>query len=446
MSYQIQLEMPVNGQDTANYIGHLWNKNGQIQIVLSFAEKLDFECLKRAVRLTIDAEPVLGCEFVIIDNKPIWRRCKDLDQIAWCKLIETEKPDDTLHIILCKPFEEEKYQLEVYLLRSAKNEILCIKINHSCSDGGGAKDYLHLLKETYTQLTKDANFYPKINHNLDRSTRQIFKNLGIINPASLINLHLAALKPTWAFPYRKSDVRNFNYLILPLTRSETNQLFLYAKEKKVTLNDLILSAYYRALFTIIDPAFDQPMEICVTMDLRSYLEEGRAAAICNLSGVLNHRIFRVKENSEATLSRVADGMKVLKKDNPGLHSAALMEMLSGMDFKTATASIKNAWDESVHSGKSTINLSNFGIISSELLQFGEIAAEDAYMVTPVFKAPSFMLGASTYQSKLTFTVGFCEPEVREEDVRQLLSDLKKELIINSNYPLLDLPLHSGYSE
>ncbi|WP_349670848.1 WS/DGAT domain-containing protein [Lacrimispora sp.] len=431
MSHQIQLEMPVNGQDKANYIGHLWNKNGQIQMVLSFAERLDFECLKRAVRLTIDAEPILGCEFVINDNKPIWRRYKDLDRIAWCKLIETEEPDDMLHIILCKPFEVEKYQLEVYLLRSAKNDLLCIKINHSCSDGGGAKDYLHLLKETYTQLTKDANYYPKINHNLNRSTRQIFQNLGVINPATLINPHLAELKPTWAFPYRKSDVKNFNYLILHLTSSETNQLFLYAKEKKVTINDLILSAYYRALFTIIDPAFDQPMEICVTMDLRSYLEGGRAA-ICNLSGVLNHRIFRKKENSEATLSRVADGMKELKEDKPGLHSAALIEMLSGMDFKAATASIKNAWDESVHSGKSTINLSNFGIISSEPLYFGEIPAEAAYMVTPVFKAPSFMLGASTYQSKLTFTVGFCEPEVREEDVKQFLSDLKKEL--HSYYP------------
>lgn len=427
LNHHIQLEMPVNGQDIANYIGHLWNRNGQIQIVLSFADRLDFERLKRAVRLTIDAEPILGCEFVICDNKPIWKRHNDLDQIPWCKLIEAEKTDEILHSILCKPFEMEKLQLEVYLLRSVKNDLLCIKINHSCSDGGGAKDYLHLLNETYTQLTKDANFYPEINRNLNRDAGQIFKNLGIMNPAALINPHLAELKPTWAFPYRKSDVENFNYLILHLTDSETNQLVLYAKEKKVTLNDLILSAYYRALFTIIDPAFDQPMEICVTMDLRSYLEEGRSAAICNLSGILNHRMIRKKESSEATLSRVADRMKELKKDKPGLHSAALIEMLSGMDFKTATASISNAWAESIHSEKSTINLSNFGIVSSELLYFGEIAAEEVYMVTPVFKAPSFMLGASTYQSKLTFTVGFCEPEVRKEEVKQLLSDFKKEL-------------------
>lgn len=120
-------------------------------------------------------------------------------------------------------------------------------------------------------------------------------------------------------------------------------------------------------------------------------------------------------------------MNEIKNDNPGLHSAASIEMLSGMDFDMIAASLKGAWDEAVRTEKSTINLSNFGVISSEPFYFGEIAVEDAFMVTPVFKAPSFMLGASTYKNMITFTVGFCEPEVREEDVNLFLLNLKKEL-------------------
>ena len=427
MQHQTPYEMSVNGQDIANYIGHLWNRNGQIQIVASFAGKIDEECLKRAVRLTLDAEPILGCAFVIHENKPVWKRCKDLNQVSLCKLIETEQPAEMLHTLLCTPFELEACQLEVYLLRSAKKDQLLIKMNHSCCDGGGAKDYLHLLKEMYTQISKDTNFHPEIRPHLNRKTNQIFENLGIMNPAAAINPDLAELKPTWAFPYRKSDIENFHYCFLHLTLSETNQLIFYAKEKKVTLNDLILTAYYRALFTIIDPPLSQPMEICVTVDLRRYLAEGRAEAICNLSGVLNHRILREKENCEATLSRVASSMNALKQDKPGLHSAACIEMLSGMDFNIAAASIQAAWEESVQAGKSTINLSNLGIISREILYFGETAVDDAYLATPVFKAPSFMLGASSYQNKLSFTVGFCEPEVCEADVKQFLICFKKEL-------------------
>jgi NRPS condensation-like uncharacterized protein len=120
------------------------------------------------------------------------------------------------------------------------------------------------------------------------------------------------------------------------------------------------------------------MEICVTMDLRRYLKSGKAEAICNLSGVLNHRIVRKEETKKDTLSRVTGEMNEIKKDKPGLHSAAIVE--------------------------------------------------EAYLVTPVFKAPSFMLGASTYQGKLTFTAGYCEPEVRKEDVKQFFLEFKKELL------------------
>jgi NRPS condensation-like uncharacterized protein len=121
-------------------------------------------------------------------------------------------------------------------------------------------------------------------------------------------------------------------------------------------------------------------------------------------------------------------MNEIKKDKPGLHSAAIVEMLPGMGFETAAASIGSAWEESVRLEKSTINLSNFGVISSEPLYFGEVPVEEAYLVTPVFKAPSFMLGASTYQGKLTFTAGYCEPEVRIEDVKQFFLEFKKELL------------------
>lgn len=424
---QIQAEISVNGQDIANYIGQLWNKNEQIQIVLKFIKRIDFMCLKKAVRLSIDAEPILGCGFVIENGTPIWRRHKDLDFVSWCTLIESENLEEMLHTVLSKPFNSKDYQLEVYLLRSTEKDMLCIKINHSCSDGGGAKYYLHLLNDIYSKIIKDANFYPEINDNGNRSGNQIFEKLNIINPITLINPEISKLKPTWAFPYQKGEVEGFNYSIMQLSVHETNQLILYTKENAVTMNDLILTAYYRALFSMVGPVLGQAMEICVTMDLRKYLLDGKAGAICNLSGVLNHRISREAESSETTLARVVYAMKQIKKDNPGLHSAASLEMLSCMDFETAAASIKGAWEESVHSGKSTINLSNFGMIASETLYFGEIEAEDAFMVTPVFKAPSFMLGTSTYKNKLSFTVGFCEPEVREEDVKLFLSNLKKEL-------------------
>jgi Uncharacterized protein containing a NRPS condensation (elongation) domain len=427
MNDQIRAEIPVNGQDIANYVGQLWNKNEQIQIVLRFAQKIDYPCLNKAVRLSIDAEPVLGCEFIVGENKPVWERHSELDTVPWCTLIDTDKPEEQLHNVLCKPFRSLKYQLEVYLIRTMTKDILCIKINHACSDGGGAKDYLHLLQVIYSKIIRNEEYNLGMNDTGNRNGSQIFENLNISDPSSLINPRMAELRPTWAFPYQEKDVEKFNYAILSLSQEETNQLILFARENGVTLNDIILSAYYRALFSVIHPSIGQTMEICVTVDLRKYLPDKKAGAICNLSGVLNHRITREEEDSTATLFRVSNTMNAIKKDNPGLHSAASIEMLSYMDFKTVAASIQCAWEESVRSGKSTINLSNFGVLSEETIQFGDVSVEDAFFVTPVFRAPSFMLGASTYKNKLTFTVGFCEPEVQEADLKVFFSYFKKEL-------------------
>lgn len=423
----IPTEMPVNGQDIANYLGQLWNKNEQIQIVLKFDSLIDFAILEKAVRLSLDVEPILGCEFVINQMKPVWRRHRELDQRKWCTLLETEDIEETLQNILCKPFISLNYQLEVYILRSKCKDTLCIKLNHFCSDGGGAKRYIYLLKQLYLQVLEKSDVWPQIDY-YDNRTNEIFRNLNVENPALCIDPKIVTLQPTWAFPHENKKIDQFNYSILHLSKDETDQLSLASANNKVTWNDIILTAYYRALFSIIQPDFNQLMEICVTMDLRKYLINPEQKAICNLSGVLNHRIIRKQESGEVTLSRVADAMREIKENNPGLHSAASIEMLSKMDFEIVADGIQNAWEESVRAGKSTVNLSNFGIISAETLCFGETAVLDAFIVTPVFRAPSFMLGASTYKNKITFTVGFCEPEVKKRDVESFLLCFKQELL------------------
>jgi NRPS condensation-like uncharacterized protein len=183
------------------------------------------------------------------------------------------------------------------------------------------------------------------------------------------------------------------------------------------------------MFIMIQPDEAEPMEICVTVDLRRYLPEKKADAICNLSGVVNHRIAKkVGEKNISTLKRVWLVMKEIKNNKPGLHSAASMEMMAGMEYEKAAAFIKNAWEDSVKSGKSTINLSNMGIIADYPLKFGSTIAKDAYLVTPAFKSPSFMLGVSSYNDVLTFTAGYCEPEIVKDDVETFFSNLQKELL------------------
>lgn len=190
-------------------------------------------------------------------------------------------------------------------------------------------------------------------------------------------------------------------------KKQTDIFHSYAKENGVTINDWILAAFYRTMFAIVQPNEAEPMEICVTFVLRKYLPEKKANAICNLSGVVNHKIAKIERESHIeTLKRVSLIMNEIKNNRPGIHSAATLEMMMNMGFKNAVASVKNAWEETVKNRVSTINLSNMGIIAEFPLKFGGSIAKQAYMVTPVFRSPSFMLGVSSYNEMLTFTVGY----------------------------------------
>ncbi len=57
-----------------SYIGALCDM--MIQMELELDHRLDDERLARAVELTFDAEPVLGCRFVKHPKMPYWERLK----------------------------------------------------------------------------------------------------------------------------------------------------------------------------------------------------------------------------------------------------------------------------------------------------------------------------------------------------------------------------------
>ncbi|MHB8063306.1 MAG: condensation domain-containing protein, partial [Ruminiclostridium sp.] len=54
---------PANGHDIYNYVARYGMSNLQIQAIMKLDGRLDFDKLKRAIKLSVDAEPVLKCRF-----------------------------------------------------------------------------------------------------------------------------------------------------------------------------------------------------------------------------------------------------------------------------------------------------------------------------------------------------------------------------------------------
>ncbi len=67
-----------------------------IQLVTDLDGPADPERLGRALRLLLDAEPVLGCRFVPAPHKPYWARLKDweLDEAELLEVVRDDHPFD----------------------------------------------------------------------------------------------------------------------------------------------------------------------------------------------------------------------------------------------------------------------------------------------------------------------------------------------------------------
>jgi NRPS condensation-like uncharacterized protein len=162
--------MPAFAHDFGNYVARYGMGNFQIQAIMKLDGRIDFDKLSRAVRLSVDAEPVLGCRF-IEHAPPYWKRLEDIDNITFCSIEETNNVEEAVHRFLESPLDmDHDPMVKVKLIRSEQYDTLGIKLNHTCCDGAGAKEYIHLLSQIYSSMDCENGTYvpkPSIRDNED---------------------------------------------------------------------------------------------------------------------------------------------------------------------------------------------------------------------------------------------------------------------------------------
>ena len=422
--------LPSNAQDWHNYAAKYTSSNHQIQVVLKMERHLDLVVVNRAIRMSVDVEPILGCMFVEDRHYPFWKRRDDLDEVKWCSVLECDNPDAAIQSFLEAPLDSEHDpQVLARMVRTEEQDFLCIKVNQSCCDGGGVKEYIKLLAHIYSELEFNFAFCPELNVRGKRDQDGLFLDLGMIDFRSGWNPEIAALQPTWSFPYQDGEPEHPQVEWLRLSREVWDRVTSFVKTKGYTVNDAITTAYFRALYKMIAPNESTPMEIVVNVDLRRYLPNQKADAICNLSGELNIRLaIDPKEDFERSLNKVESVMNDLQGKLPGLHSAVSLELIAEQGFEEALRFFRENRNSALLSQKASPILVNFDVVSDIPLTFGQLSVLEASIVSPAMYSPGFMLGVSIYNQKPTFTVSYYHSTVASKDVKQLLQFIHDDLI------------------
>lgn len=427
LEYGIPTILPVTGIDRNCYLLKYGYYNMQIQAVIAFDQHLDIDVLKKAIRLSLDAEPILRCQFIENDKQPYWQPFENPDQIQWFEFVENDSRQVAIEQFLKSPFYYEEQMLSVRLIRVNDHDTLCVKICHACSDGAGLKQYLQLLAEIYSSLLEDSRYKPEPNTKRRLDQKSYFEALGIKEPLTLMDPHSQLTPPaTWAFPYYSVESKEMHISMRRFAGESFDRIKAFGKTHAVTINTIILTSFFRSMFQLLNPPAGDDREICLTMDLRRSFKTNPSQDICNLSITAAVSTYRMEEEAFLrTLKRVSESIDELKHTQAELSRAVIIEAQEAMEYSQLFTLFQAVKPQVLETGKVPPTLTNMGIISP--LQFGQLPAYDAYLVPPTVYAPGFLLGVSTYNRTLTLLVGYCEPSHRTEDVNALMDFMADEL-------------------
>ena len=265
--------------------GHTWGiSTSGIHCILSFDGRIDADRVVRAVRLTMDAEPILGCRWVEHWFRPSWRRRDDLDHTQVCEIRESSNCWADVERFVAFPAD---LPLRVLLLRG-DNDVLCIKLDHRAGDAGAVKEYVYLLADVYNRLRDDPYYVPMPSVDGSRGMRQVrdrfsFREKLRIARQSLSELRQAKAAGTWKFP-RAQQTAPLEFAFLRLDATRVRSIFEYALRQRTTMSQVLVAAFFLTICHARPQSSDRPLPIIVPVDLRRHLPSKQALGLGNLAG------------------------------------------------------------------------------------------------------------------------------------------------------------------
>jgi NRPS condensation-like uncharacterized protein len=227
---------------------------------------------------------------------------------------------------------------------------------------------------------------------------------------------------TWGIEGEGEDSSGHAFITRTVLPERLAVIRSYAREKGVTINDVLLTALYRALFLLVQPPLGQPLRAEVPVNLRRYLPEGKRA-IGNVAGIYFITIDRREdEDFEGTLRRVHAALDRKKERQEELAEMLFIELVlfPGMFLMKGLAKFTDVQIEHPV-------LSNLGVIDPQAVDFGNVSVEDAHFFGPVQLPPNVGMGASTFRQRMTLSFSYCDTAVAPNTMDRLFYLILEEL-------------------
>jgi NRPS condensation-like uncharacterized protein len=414
--------------DQVQYLcGEFKYNDHQIHCAIKLEGRVDEKRFKQAALLSMEIVPVLSSRFVPNNRHPYWERISRQDYEQGIALVQTNDPDDEVSRFLTSRTDAlTGPQIRATVVRGRQSDVLCFVVNHMVCDAAGFKEYLYLLNDIYEGLGKNASYSPILQKDGSRGLYQLFRQFGLFERVRVFLLPPASNKGELALiggaeQYKAGPLKSFvNIFKIPPGRFAG--LKQYGTLKGVTINDIVLAAYFRTVAGLLEAKGDITLNIPCTVDLRRYLTGGQAASICNLSSWIRTKLtLKIRESFDDTVVNVHRKMDTRKNNYPGLDGFGILSLLFTL---LPYSMVKRLVKDGIKSP--LISMTNLGIIEKDRITFGGQPC-DAFMTASNKYPLYFQLSFSTYDNVITFSINLPDTSDNKALVTRFWDLFAKEL-------------------
>lgn len=423
----IPLRFPATGADTAISITRAVT-NHRIGMRLAFDPgQLDPVRLAAAVRLSLDAEPILGCCFRTDEARAYWSRMPSLDGADFFSVVETADPDGEMDRFQAREIPDTGPQVAVALFSSGDADHVGIKLSHVVADGQAAKQYAYLLADIYSHLTSDPSYVPEPDLAARPTGQDVWARLTSEQRREAGRAKSWA-NPTWVVPSNGTSGQGLTFRTAFVEPDVFRRLKDYGKQRDATINDLMLTAVFRACVTLFDPPANKPLSLMCTAELRRYLPDPQRLPISNISISGSLDIERADgEGFDATLVRIRERMAVWAKECYGAAPLANAEKLAGLGYRLTKALLGLTFRMAGGSGRTYPWFTNIGVLDEARLSFAGTVPTSGHMFGPSGRGPAVVPVISTYRDRLAVSMGFCARDMDASVIDDVLRSVTGEL-------------------
>ncbi|MEG1663207.1 MAG: hypothetical protein RR338_04395, partial [Clostridia bacterium] len=329
---------------------------------------------------------------------------------------------------------ESNVQIRFALFNKDGKSTIAMIVNHMCCDGGDFKYFMKKLAENYNKLLSGdrglsiktgSRSYDAVYSKLSGEELKVAKNL-YKNISQVKDEHYFPLTPA-------SDADKTMICRRKVSEDVFANFRKIGKNMNVTVNDLMLAFYIRALYSVGMFNDDEKLTIPCMVDLRRHIE-GNAAdtGLTNHTGFMQCSTSCKGETINDTLVEVLRSVRLSKKDPyMGLYSLPLLKLAYAIfPYIISETAIKIGYLNPL------IGMSNIGILDDGALKMGGLNLVDGFMTGAVKFKPYMQLALTTLRGEITMSIAIRgndeDAKIVENFFDEVVKNMQEFIGINSD--------------